>query len=112
MPSELARRDIRLARFRVWWNRWDLYIYVGGIFFCGLVLGVFGASFVDRIERAAMNRQHDDEIRRFRMDCRRTVDERDNKVKEATSAAATAATAAAQAVEAIATDATTPGAKK
>jgi len=97
MPSELARRDIRWARIGVWWRRWDLVIYLAGMFLCGIFVGLFAGSFADRADRIELLRRHDDDIREFRLACRRAVDERDAKIVEAMSAATEAAKAAANA---------------
>lgn len=68
----------------------------------GCAIGASGMAIADRAERLSTAKRHDDEIRDFRQSCRRTVDERDGKVLEATNAAKNAALAAAEATQAAA----------
>lgn len=83
MPNSEVRRDLRRARWQAWWSAYDQFFYLAGMLVCGLMLGGFVTSFVDRAERMELSRRHSDDVRDFRIACRKTVDERDEQVRQA-----------------------------
>ena len=100
--------ELRKARFLVFIDKYWAAFMAAGFLVVGLSLGAYGNSYYSRVERMALMKQHDDEVRDFRMSCRRTVNERDEQVTKATRAAAEAAEAAANAANAAADDTPPP----
>lgn len=101
MPNSLTR-EVRRARWALWWNRNDGYIYIVLFCICSAMAGAFTMALYDKAERVELTRQHGDDIARFRLSCRAVIDERDDRVRASTDAAAGAATAASSAAKAAA----------
>lgn len=100
--SNEVQRDLRSAKISAWLDKNVIAIATVCGLMGGCAIGASGMAIADRTERLSIAKRHDDEIRDFRQSCRRTVDERDGKVLEATTAAKNAAIAAAEATQAAA----------
>lgn len=102
--------ELRKARMLVFFDKYWAAFMAFAFLAIGLLLGGYAQSYYSRVERMALMQRNDEAVRDMRLQCRRTVDERDGKVQEATTAATEAVRAATRAIEAAADDAPAPAA--